>query len=128
MNSMFCKCSSLKLIDISSFNTSSVECMNDMFKDCSKLTSLDLSNFNLESIFIMNSMFYGCHKLKFINFYNYKEDSLNKLIDFFYDTPKDLIICINKGTNLNLLTYHLIFQKCFITECKFEQYTKKNNI
>jgi len=128
MNSMFCKCSSLKLIDISSFNTSSVECMNDMFKDCSKLTSLDLSNFNLESIFIMNSMFYGCHKLKFINFYNYKEDSLNKLIDFFYDTPKDLIICINKGTNLNLLTYHLTFQKCFITECKFEKYTKKKII
>jgi len=102
--------------------------MNNMFKDCIKLTSLDLSNFNLDFIFIMNSMFSGCKELKFIYFYNYKEDSLFDLKNFFHDTNKDLIICINKEAKLRFLTYQFTLEKCFITDCNFEQYTQKKII
>ena len=128
MISMFHKCSSLELLDVSSFNTSSVEYMDSMFKDCIKLTSLDLSSFNSEFIFNMNSMFSGCKKLKFINFYNYNEEYLYELKEIFLGTPKDLIICINKGTYIFQLTSHLTLDKCFITDCKFEQYKKRKII
>ena len=128
MNSMFGKCSSLEILDISSFNISSVGNMEGMFENCIKLTSLDLSNFNSKMIINMDSMFSGCKQLKFINFYNYNESSINILNDIFYDTPKDLIICINKGTDLSLLTDHFTFEKCFITDCKFEEYIKRKKI
>ena len=128
MDSMFYKCSSLKLLDISSFNTSSLRSMNNMFQDCIELTSLDLSNFNLKLNYNINSMFSGCKKLKFINFYNYNEASLHEIRKIFYGTPKDLIICINKGTDISLLTEHLTLEKCFINDCKFEQYIKRKII
>jgi surface protein len=102
--------------------------MEGMFENCIKLTSLDLSNFNSKMIINMDSMFSGCKQLKFINFYNYNESSINFLNDIFYDTPKDLIICINKGTDLSLLTDHFTFEKCFITDCKFEEYIKRKKI
>jgi surface protein len=120
MNLMFYKCSSLELIDISSFNTSAVSYMSYMFQDCFKLTSLDLSNFGTEGVIKLDSMFSGCKELKFINFYNYNEHLINELREIFSDTPKDLILCINKGNNLGLLTFHFTFKQCFITDCKFE--------
>ena len=128
MSSMFSKCSSLKLLDISSFRTPLVEYMDSMFKDCIKFTSLDLSNFNTTKIKNMDSMFSGCKELRFINFYNYNEDFVYELKEIFVGTPKDLIICINKGTHIFKLNDHLTLEKCFITDCKFEQYAKKKII
>ena len=43
---MFNGCESLTSLDLSNFNTSSVENMENMFNGCKSLTSLDLSNFN----------------------------------------------------------------------------------
>jgi surface protein len=102
--------------------------MGNMFKDCFKLTSLDLSNFKMEAVINLDSIFSGCKELKFINFYNYNEHLINELREIFSDTPKDLILCINKGNNLGLLTFHFTFKQCFITDCKFEEYTKRKII
>ena len=46
MDNMFNGCESLTSLDLSNFNTSSVENMENMFNGCKSLTSLDLSNFN----------------------------------------------------------------------------------
>ena len=46
-NSMFCECSSLKSIDLSSFNTTNVKDMKYMFYDCSSLKkeNVKISNY-----------------------------------------------------------------------------------
>jgi surface protein len=47
---MFYKCSSLKSLDLSSFNTEKVKNIIDMFSGCSSLEIIDLSNSNLQTL------------------------------------------------------------------------------
>ena len=64
MSKMFSYCSSLKSIDLSSFNTTNVKDMSFMFSGCSSLQSINLSSFNTTNVKNMRSMFYGCSSLK----------------------------------------------------------------
>ena len=66
-SNMFYGCSSLKSIDLSSFNTSNVNNMSYMFRECSSLKSIDLSSFNTSNVNNMSRMFYDCSSLKSIN-------------------------------------------------------------
>ena len=61
---MLAGCSSLKSIDLSSFNTNNVNNMRCMFSECSSLKSIDLSSFNTTNVEDMGCMFYGCSSLK----------------------------------------------------------------
>ena len=74
---MFYECSSLKSIDLSSFNTTNVNNMESMFYKCSSLISIDLSTFNTTNVENMSSMFFGCSSLKRENIrINNKDDKL----------------------------------------------------
>ena len=64
MFEMFYKCSSLKSIDLSSFNTNNTIVMRNMFSLCSSLKSLDLSSFNTNNVKDVTDMFKGCFSLK----------------------------------------------------------------
>ena len=61
---MFSRCSSLKSIDLSSFNTINANDMSFMFRGCSSLKSVDLSSFNTNNVKNMECMFYECSSLK----------------------------------------------------------------
>ena len=61
---MFSGCSSLKSINLSSFNTTNVKNMSQIFRECSSLHSIDLSSFNTTNAENMNGMFDGCYSLK----------------------------------------------------------------
>ena len=60
---MFEHCSSLKSLDLSSFDTRNVSNMKYMFNECWGLTSLDLSNFDTRNVTEMSRMFYECRNL-----------------------------------------------------------------
>ena len=60
MSFMFFNCSSLKSIDLSSFNTNNVTNMNSMFNNCYSLNSIDLSSFNTNKVTNMKYMFSYC--------------------------------------------------------------------
>ena len=62
MNGMFAGCSSLKILNISNFNTKKVTTMYIMFNGCSSLIELNLSNFNTKNVTNMSGMFSGCSK------------------------------------------------------------------
>ena len=47
MSGMFSRCSSLKELNLSNFNTNNVTNMRYMFYECSSLKELNLSNFNI---------------------------------------------------------------------------------
>ena len=64
---MFYRCSSLRSLDLSHFNTANVTNMQSMFDLCSELTELDLSSFNTAKVTNMNDMFYYCNKLTTIS-------------------------------------------------------------
>ena len=82
---MFRECSSLKSIDLSSFNTTNVNDMSGMFRECSSLKSIDLSSFNTTNVNNMSYMFYECSSLKRENIrINNKDDKLlSEINDYF---------------------------------------------
>ena len=47
---MFYRCSSLKELNLSNFNTNNVTNMEYMFSECSSLKDLNLSNFNTNNV------------------------------------------------------------------------------
>ena len=62
MSKMFSKCSCLKELNLSSFNTNKVNDMSFMFFECLSLTELYLSNFVTNRKTNIESMFKGCFK------------------------------------------------------------------
>ena len=77
MSSMFAYCSSMEILDLSSFNTSNVEIMSYMFFDCSSLTQLNLSNFDTSKVWDVSDMFSGCTSLVKLNLSNFNLDNVN---------------------------------------------------
>ena len=57
---MFFRCSSLKELNLSNFNTINVIDMGHMFYCCSSLKELNLSKLNTNNVTDMGSMFFGC--------------------------------------------------------------------
>ncbi|MBQ2659023.1 MAG: BspA family leucine-rich repeat surface protein [Erysipelotrichaceae bacterium] len=70
MYGMFEGCTSLKIVNVRSFETSNVQNLYRMFKDCSSLESLDFRNLKAKpgsAVSIANDMFNGCTSLKYLN-------------------------------------------------------------
>ena len=59
MNEMFENCTSIKTLDLSSFNTENIVNMSRMFYSCTSLNSLDLSSFNVSNCLFHENMFYN---------------------------------------------------------------------
>ena len=96
---MFIGCIELKSLDLSKFNTSSVENMGVMFFNCSSLEYLDISNFDtknlkeVEDMRGMESAFDGLSNIKYINLYNItNSDDLKSAISVL-NNKSDLIVC-----------------------------------
>ena len=83
MKNMFYGCSNLSNIDLSSFNTENVTNMHCMFYQCRNLTSIDLSYFNTKNVIDMRSMFFGCLNLKNIDLSSFKTQNLKSLKGIF---------------------------------------------
>ena len=60
MEGMFSKCSTIKELNISDFNTNNVTDMNWMFYACSSLKELNISNFDTDNVTYMKGMFSKC--------------------------------------------------------------------
>ena len=85
MSYMFCNCSSLKEIDLSSFNTNQVTDMSSMFEGCSSLEKLNLSSFNTKQVTNMEKMFSGCKSLKEINLSSFNTNQVINMSHMFYE-------------------------------------------
>ena len=88
MREMFYGCTSLESIDLSSFNTYSVTSMKNMFRGCTSLKSIDLSSFNTSKVTSMNNMFYGCTSLRSIDLSNFNTSRIivaNNIDNIFND-------------------------------------------
>ena len=75
--------SSLKTIDLSSFNTSNVINMSHMFCGCGNLESIDLSSFNTKNVINMNSMFYKCESLTSLNLSSFNTVKVTDMSNMF---------------------------------------------
>ena len=84
MRRMFYKCSLLKKINLSSFNTSKVTNMSHMFYGCKSLKEINLSPFNTSKVTDMSYMFYACSSFKELNKSNFHTNNLTNMKSMFY--------------------------------------------
>jgi surface protein len=87
---MFYGCNSLKSIDLSDFDISSVTNMDYMFYGCDSLSFLDVSNFNMNNSQNYSNMFSNISNIKYLNLYNLTNDKI--FADTFNETD-DLYVC-----------------------------------
>ena len=69
-NIIFYRCSSIKDLNLSNFNTQNVTNMSWMFSGCESLKDLNLSNFNTQNVTDMFCMFSDCRSLESIDLSN----------------------------------------------------------
>ena len=100
MGSMFSGCSSLESIDLSKFDTTKVINMANMFEGCQSLNSIDLSNFVTTKVENMNSMFAQCTKLKLLNLSNFVTSLVVSMDYMFYNCTSLSILDIS---NFNMI-------------------------
>ena len=88
MSFMFYGCSKLSSLDLSSLDTSKVANMCGMFYGCSKLSSLDLSSLDTSSVTSMGGMFYGCSSLKSLDLSPLDTSSVTDMSSMFSGCSK----------------------------------------
>ena len=101
MSNMFCKCSKLRLFDLTQFNTSNVVNMEKMFCNCSSINILDLSNFNTQNATNMNQLFFNCTSLECMNLSNLNFTRVTKFEQFIYGCNALKFVNIHNLKNLN---------------------------
>ena len=93
MNYVFNNCNSLKIIDLSNFETTTVTSMNGIFADCTSLIELEIPNFYMQQLMENTDVFKNVNKLRYINIENMKYNEGEEYND---DT------CVNHDCNLPL--------------------------
>lgn len=83
MDSMFYQCKSLKHINLTGYNTSSVIDMKNLFYYCENLESINWGNIDTSKVKSFSYMFAGCSKLTEIDISNLNTNSLTSVQKMF---------------------------------------------
>ena len=116
MSSMFDCCKSLESIDLSSFDTSNVNNMSHMFFSCSSLKSIDLSSFNTSNVKDMSNMFYGCHSLELIDLSSFDKSNVTDMSGMFSCCDSLKFIDLSSFNTSNVNNMSGMFHFCFSLE------------
>ena len=112
MEYMFSCCTSLKSIDLSHFDMSSVENTNYMFSNCTSLESVDLSGTNMVKATTMQGMFKNCTSLKSVNFANCNTSNVTRMDVTFYGCSALTTLDLSQLDTSNLEWINDMFYGC----------------
>ena len=85
---LFKGCSGLTSLNVSGWDTSSATNIPWMFVGCSGLTSLDLSGFNTSAVTNMGCMFQGCSSLESLDISNWDTSNVTNMGNMFNNCSK----------------------------------------
>ena len=109
---MFCDCSKITNIDLSSFDTNYVTNMSYMFFCCSKLTDINLSSFDTKNVTNMKGMFGDCSNLERIDLSSFDTKNVTNMNYMFQYCSKLKSIKINNiESNINLKKKFLLISR-----------------
>ena len=112
MTYMFRGCSSLKSLDLSSFDTSQVTDMSSMFYYCPKLSSLDLSSFDTSQVTGMSGMFGCCSSLSSLDLSSFGTSSVTSMTSMFYDCQSLASLDLSSFDTSNVTDMTYMFCNC----------------
>ena len=112
VNYMFYKCSSLKNLDLSNFDSKNITDMSYMFCDCNSLTNLNLLNLNTQNVTNMRSMFYNCSSLTSLNLSNFNTKDVNNMSEMFYNCSSLINLNLSNFNTQNVTSMWCMFSDC----------------
>lgn len=98
MIGMFLYASSMKSLDLSSWDTSSVRAMDIMFYAASSLESLDVSGWDVSSVETMGLMFTGAAVLEELDFLSWDTTGVSDVGGMFSMTPSLRLLKLGENT------------------------------
>ena len=113
MYGMFIGCKKLKNINFTNFDTKKVTNMKCMFSGCNNLDEINLSSFNTENVENMNSMFYDCHILEKIIFpSSFSTKNVNIMSQMFLNCKKLKSLDLSSFDFQNVFNFREMFSRC----------------
>ncbi len=109
---MFDGCSSLTILNLSSFDTANVTDMSDMFSNCSSLTSLELSSFDTSKVTNMNYMFSLCSSLKSLDLSSFNTLNVTDMSNMFWDCSSLTSLDLSSFNTVNVMDMSDMFTGC----------------
>ena len=109
---MFYRCSSLKSLDLSGFDTSNVIKMNDMFYNCTSLISLDMSNFNTNSVEKMAKIFKNCESIISLNLFHFNTKKITNMDSMFEGCSSLIYLNISSFDTSSVISMNNMFKGC----------------
>ncbi|MDD6388333.1 MAG: BspA family leucine-rich repeat surface protein [Bacilli bacterium] len=112
MFAMFYKCTSLKSLDVSNFNTKKVTSMSYMFSYMTSIKSLDVSNFDTSNVTTMLAMFQNCSSLESIDVSNFNTKKVTDMSYMFNGMTSLKSLDVSNFDTSNVTTMQTMFQNC----------------
>ena len=114
MSYLFYNCTSLKLLNLTTFDTGNVKYMKSMFERCTSLTSIILgNNFVSTKVENMDSMFHNCHFLESIDYPISIGDKVYNLTNFFSNCYSLTSINFQNFNTSKISYYTNMFYNCY---------------
>ena len=121
-------------MDLTKFDTSTVNDMTGMFECLHSLTSLDISNFNTKNVQHMEYMFYHCFDLKSINLDSFDTSNVKSFSYMFYDCNSLISINLSHFKTEHISNIEYMFYNNYeltsldLSNFNTEQITKMNKL
>ena len=110
LSNLFENDSSLKELDLTSWDTISNRDMNSMFKNDTKLTSINLDNFRTDSVFDFSHMFEGDEALTILNLANWKTGNVKNMSYMFNGIAAEELTDITSWQTYNVTNMSYMFR------------------
>lgn len=111
MSSMFAS-TNLEIIDVSSFDTSSLIRMHQMFSNNPKLTRIDLSTFKTDNVTDMSALFWNDTSLNYVNFNNINTSKVTTLYALFDNCTSLVNVDLSNFDTTNVMSLQSMFNNC----------------
>ncbi len=110
LSNLFENDSSLKELDLTSWDTISNRDMNSMFKNDTKLNSINLNNFRTDSVFDFSHMFEGDETLTTLNLANWKTGNVKNMSYMFNGIAAEELTDITSWQTYNVTNMSYMFR------------------
>ncbi len=112
MSCMFANCSSLGILQLNDFNTSSTKYFDSMFYGCTYLYTLDVSSFYTKYATTFRQMFCNCKNLTYINVGGFETENVTDMSYMFYGCSSLTDVDVSGFKTENVTTMKGMFHDC----------------
>lgn len=112
LENMFYNCGMLESVDVSRFDTSTVQYFTNMFYGCRSLTGLDVSGFNTEKASQMAGMFYNCAKVPVLDVSGFETKNVLDMANMFSGCSSVEVLDVSGFNTRRVTDFHGMFQGC----------------